>query len=360
MGTHAGECFEQRGFAGAGRTDDGHELSSRDVQAKVAQEHAAAAFESKAIDAQVRGGGCGRGLGLEIHVVSAGLFGESQGFLERAQVLGFVDLDQSGDECAFPEGVVFRPVKVQESVAQLMAGVFGEAVASGEDVGWDGALFGDFFKLGTLVGGEVFVLIEHVVADGGGLGFAAQDAFDGGDIAAAEPDVVGAKEVESRAVFGDEIIAAEIVEWDDVARGTGAAGEGDGEAAEIVDGGVGFGFKCDPVTAIPGAAIDFAGEEELGGAAAARVEHVGGADVCDVDGAIGQTFDDDGAGKRDDDVNGSTQFGRKDSGESFSFGEHRVGVLVGFEGDDEGRGSVLGDGAIWAGENEEREEYVSC
>ena len=68
LGAHAGERFEQGGFAGAGRTDDSDELAAGDVQVKIAHEHASAAFERKAVDAQVRGGGVGRGLGVDVQV----------------------------------------------------------------------------------------------------------------------------------------------------------------------------------------------------------------------------------------------------------------------------------------------------
>ena len=145
-----------------------------------------------------------------------------------------------------------------------------------------------------------------------------------------------------------------------------AAGEDDGPAAEILDRGVGLLLERDPVAAVVRAAADLAGKEQGGGVDPLGVDHVGGTEVAQVDGAVGETLQDDGGGERDDDLDGPAQPRTEEIGEAAALLCHEFGVFVGFERDDDpfkgdlGRGGcVLGPISLGGDECQEQEKAAA-
>lgn len=255
--------------------------------------------------------------------------GEAKGFFEGCEVSGFVGRDEGGGKDAVAE-VGGGVVEGEECGAE--GGDFGgrEGGADGKDMGGDGALLGEFAEAGTVGGREMVWGVEDVVADGGSFNVGEEELVDGGSVASAEPDVAATEEELGVGVRGEEAAADEVGVGNEVARGAGAAGEGDGFAAEVFEGLVGGIVADEPVAVVGGAALDFADEEGGGDGGAAGVEHVKGAKVSKVNSATSEAFEDDSGSKRNDHLHRARKVRREEVGKLATLGKHAVGVFVGF------------------------------
>ena len=257
-------------------------------------------------------------------------------------MLGFVDFDQARYERALAERIVFRAVEREQGLAQEIPIGIGHSPTGGKHMGGHGPLLGHFLKPGPLFGGEMFVLVQDVIANGGGLGLAPQHPFHGRDITAAEPDVIPAKEILRGSAGGHQAAPMQIVQWDYVSGGASTAGERDGQPAQIGHRSVGFISQGHPVAAIPRATFDLPCQQEGRRAASSRVQHVRGAHVGDVDGAVGQSLDNHRAGERYDHLHRPLQFGGEDGRQPLPLRQHGVRIFVRLQGHHERGGRALG------------------
>ena len=237
-----------------------------------------------------------------------GAAGEGEGVGQGPEVGGFINFDEFGGKEAVAEFGFTGLVEGEEGGTELGDIGGGQGGAHGDDVAGDGALGLEPAELGAFLDGKVFVEVEHIVAHGGGLGLAGEDALDSGNIAGAVGDVAATEKGFEVGIVGDKAALVEVADGDDEAGGAGAAGEGDGAAAKIGDGLVRGGGGHDPVAVVGGAAVGkLPGEEDGAEAARAGVDHISRAEVTEVDGTVGQALEDSGGGEGDDDLDGAVE-----------------------------------------------------
>jgi hypothetical protein len=95
---YAGEGLEQRRFAGAGRAHHRDKLAARNRDVEVADQNASAPLDHQSFDMKmrrVRGGTGDCAVCAQTLRELAALLCQGEGLLERAQVLGFVHLDEA-------------------------------------------------------------------------------------------------------------------------------------------------------------------------------------------------------------------------------------------------------------------------